>query len=122
MLTIYGWFGYGLPMKDLCRLIRQTGFEGACFWWGDDFGDFDYRANPELARKEGLFVENIHVPFEGSGDIWLDNPGGEDYAGKLLRCVEDCRAYEIPAMVVHLMTGSAPPPCGEPVSTGLSGC
>jgi|LSQX01.1.fsa_nt_gb hypothetical protein len=53
MITTFAWFGYELPKKTSFDLIKQAGFDGVTLWWNDDFGDNDFRCNPELAREAG---------------------------------------------------------------------
>ena len=101
MLSIFQWFGYReLGAAESFRLIRQAGFDAVLLWW-DDEPDPDYRKQPELARREGLFVENIHAPLADSSHIWEDTAAGQAFFELLLRCVDDCAAFEIPTMVVH---------------------
>ena len=71
MITIYDWFGYELPMEMRYQLIKEAGFDGVLLWWGEDFGRGDYRSGPELARKAGLFLENIHAPFDSQNVLNL---------------------------------------------------
>ncbi|MEN6314348.1 MAG: sugar phosphate isomerase/epimerase family protein [Clostridiaceae bacterium] len=109
MITIYGWFGYNLPMKERYRLIKQAGFNGTIIWWEGSYCS-DFRLQPDMARSEGLFVENIHAPYEGITNLWVDNLSGETAAERLIGCVEDCYTHEIPAVIVHPTSGNAPPP------------
>ncbi len=111
-MTIFDWFGYELPQVERYRLIRSAGFTGVLLWWSDEF-DQHYRDAPEVARRAGLFVENIHTPFAGINSLWLDNLDGEAFAARLLQCVEDCAEFEIPTMVVHLSSGATPPPMND---------
>jgi len=112
MLSIFNWFGYReLTHAEGFRLIRQAGFEGVLLWWDYAEGGEDYRLQPELARREGLYVENMHSNFENANDIWDDTQAGQALYEYYLRCVSDCAAFEIPAMVVHcLRRGVAMPP------------
>lgn len=107
MVTIYDWFGYPVPTKDRYRMIREAGFDGILMWWSnsfgrDCFGADEYRKGPEMAREADLIVENIHTPIETENDLWLDTLAGESVADCYLQCVQDCAAFEIPTMVVHL--------------------
>ena len=111
-LTIFEWFGIQLPARDCYRLIRQAGFDGVLLWW-DEVKHPDYKLRPALARKEGLWVENAHMPFDNANNLWLDNAAGDDYAAQMLRWVDECACFEIPVMVLHLALGWAPPPVND---------
>ena len=80
--------------------------------WGNEFGNEDFKRNPELARRAGLFVENMHTPFANINDLWLDNVNGNAITDYLLQCY-DCHEYEIPTMIVHLTSGYNPPDANE---------
>ena len=109
MISCFNWFGYILPLKERIDLIKRAGFDGVMFWWSDEFGNPDYRDNPRLARDAGLFVENIHTPFSNVNNLWVDSLEGIAEADLFLRIVDECRDYEIPAMVMHLSQSDPPP-------------
>lgn len=110
MLTTFSWFGYELPMFEIFKIIKQAGFDGITLWWDDEFGDIGYRDNPELARKAGLSVENIHTPFNRINDIWLDNIDGDNLTEYFSQLVSECAEYGIPTMVMHTSSGNNTPP------------
>lgn len=109
MITIFDWFGYEAPHKERYQLIKQAGFDGVLLYWSNEFGNIDYKHNAELARYEGLFVENIHTSFDNINDIWMDNLNDNEITDYLIQCVEDCKEYEIPTMIVHITSGENPP-------------
>jgi len=113
MITTLAWYGYEMPKKQNFELIKQIGFDGVLVWWNDEFGDRDFRNNPKLARDAGLFVENMHTPFDKINDLWLDNLNGNDLLEYFLDMVKDCADYQIPTMVMHLSYGKTPPPFNE---------
>ncbi len=108
MVTIYDWFGYELSAKKRYALIREAGFDGVMLWWSEESGRGDYRTGPEEARSEGLFVENIHAPFQRQNDLWRDNLDGAALTDCYLQCITDCYELEIPTMVVHLPSENYP--------------
>ena len=108
MITIYDWFGYELPIKERYQLIKEAGFDGVLLWWSEYLGRDDYRNGPKVARVAGLFVENLHTPFQVQDSIWLDNLDGEASIECYLQCVQDCAEFEIPTMVVHLPDDDKP--------------
>lgn len=111
-IAIQDSFGFEMPMAERYRLIRSAGFDSVMLGWAgfSDNPDETKQKNPELARKNGLRIENLHTPFLGANDFWLDSLDGEDYLNKQLRCIEDCKTHGIPAMVLHINQGPTPPP------------
>jgi sugar phosphate isomerase/epimerase len=108
MITIYSWFGYELPIKERYSLIKRAGFDGVTIWWDDDFDKIDFRLQPKDALDAGLWVENMHTPYNGNTNLWLDNLDGEEVTKRLINCIEDCDIYKIPTMVVHPTSGNPP--------------
>jgi len=90
-------------------MIKQAGFGGISLWWGDE-RDADYIKHPEQAREMGFLVENAHVGYKRTNNLWLDNIDGASMTDYLIQCVKDCAVAEVPAIVVHLTTGKTPPP------------
>lgn len=109
-LGIFSWFSYPLPIQDRLYLIKQAGFDAASLWWGES----DNNYQPEKARKLGLDIDNIHVPFHNPNDFWLDGLSGEDYLNMLISCVDDCNIHCISTAVIHI-TGFS----GEPAITQI---
>ena len=90
----------GHDFAECFRLAAQAGFDCVLLSWYDKDGQ-DFRTQPEFARRAGLQIENIHTPFKIVNGIWEDTAAGQAVFDICLRCVDDCAAYEIPAMVVH---------------------
>ena len=104
MITMFDWIYYDLPAEERYRLMRRTGFGGVTLWWGDAF-----KGAAAPARAAGLCIENVHGPYVGNSNFWLDNAEGEAITEYHLKCVADCAAFEIPTMVVHLIGDTCPP-------------
>jgi sugar phosphate isomerase/epimerase len=107
MVGIYDCFGYGgsfdVPFEERYRLIKQAGFDCVMLWWSDKFGrGTGYQEDVCLARKAGLNIENMHTPVHEQNCLSSDNLDGESVYQTYLRCVEDCAAFHIPTMVIHL--------------------
>jgi sugar phosphate isomerase/epimerase len=95
---MFSWFSYDLPILERLTLIKDAGFDTTSLWWAGD----DRNEQPDMARKIGLQIDNIHTPFPEPNRLWLDGLDGDDYQNMLISCVEDCCVHEIPVAVIHL--------------------
>ncbi len=109
-LGIFNWFGYELPIEERVRLIADAGFDNISIWWGDQ------DQVPDMARRRGMFVENLHTDYENANAIWTDEPESEGILNRYLDAVQACAEYSIPVVVIHLSGGDNPP---EPSALGI---
>ena len=109
---IHYWFGYQIANKERFKLIKETGFDNVCLWWGNEFMDYDIDKSllPGVARSVGLEVENIHAPFCKTNLIWEDSINAEDIVKRYTQCIIDCSQHNIPTVVIHLTSRDTPPP------------
>lgn len=112
---IYAWFGYEIDNKEKFELIKETGFDSVLLWWGNEYAcnGEDKNQLPELARKAGLEIENVHMPFEQTNYIWTDSINAEAIVERNKNCILDCAKHNIPTAVMHLTNGDTPPPFSE---------
>lgn len=113
MIGIYDCFGYGLgydvPFSERYKLIKNAGFDCVMLWWSDKFGRGPgYQEDVQLARKAGLYVENIHAPVHEQNGLSLANAEGESVFQTYMQCIKDCFEYGIPTMVIHLPNDKYP--------------
>lgn len=110
-MGIYYWFGYPIQNFERFKLIKEAGFDHVMLWWGDEFIEIDGEKAvlPDMARRLGLAVENVHLPYEKVNDIWLDGINGLDMVKFYKSCITDCAAHHIPTAVLHVMDGETPP-------------
>ncbi len=109
-LGIFDWFGYEMPIEERVRLIADAGFDNISIWAGDQ------EIVPDMARRMGMFVENLHTDYENTNALWTDEPESEGILNRYLDAVRACADYSIPVMVVHLSGGDNPP---EPSILGI---
>ncbi len=104
LLGIFSWFGFDLPLRERIGLIQQTGFGATSLWWGheEDFEDVEKDRVAALVREAGLYLENIHAPYEDSNNLWNpDSAIREKAIHDRFEWVEDCARYQIPILVMH---------------------
>ena len=108
-IGICSWFSYELPIEEKVQLIKNAGFNATCLWWGDEDFNNNKQQQPDIVRKIGLQIDNMHAPFNKANSLWQENIDGEDYQNILISCVQDCAIHKIPTVVIHL-TGHQPYP------------
>lgn len=102
--SAFSWYGY---FEDfICRIkrIKNAGFDEVMISWEDEMEPFAHKKEdlPDLVRKEGLEITNMHAPFIGYNIIWEgDAKDSQPLLDTFIAHVEDCRRFDIPAIVVH---------------------
>lgn len=105
-LGIFSWFGFVMPLQNRLELIKKAGFDATTIWWEDEIGAPKIRKEqmPALVRDAGLFLENIHVPYEDADDFWSDLESVRDkVVDRHLRWLNDCAALGIPVLLMHII-------------------
>jgi len=115
---ICSWFGYKYTYEDRIKLIKNAGFQSVMTWWGEESKEKNEpkELKPEIIRRHGLKLENVHFPFNGIDAIWKDSPDGDELLTKYLLLIDDCKTHQIPTVVMHVTGGDNPPPYSQ---TGL---
>lgn len=78
-----------------------------CFGYGGSF-DVPFEKRYRLIKLAGLEIDNMHTPVHEQNCLSLDNLDGESVYQTYQQCVEDCAAFNIPTMVIHLPTDKYP--------------
>jgi sugar phosphate isomerase/epimerase len=95
------------------KLIKNAGFDSVLlFWFDDGINETIGRKDTQLAYRNGLLVENAHLPFLEINRIWEDTLAGEELKKILLGEIRVCADFGIPSVVLHLSRGNMPPPMG----------
>jgi sugar phosphate isomerase/epimerase len=108
-LGIFSWSGYHTSLAERLWMVKSAGFESTTIWWGEE--NELYRTGQkhliaDMVRSEGLYFENIHVPFDHCNDLWSqDSPLREGIISQHLAWIDDCARYEIPMLVMHISRG-----------------
>lgn len=88
--AIFTWFGYLINIDERLKLIKNAGFDSVILWWTDEFHSIEgaKEKQPELAHKNGLKVENVHLPFTNINTLWEDSLDGDTYASSLMQLIK----------------------------------
>lgn len=110
-ISIYSWFGFNIPMEERYRMMKRVGFDTTFIWWGDEYADIDgpKEDHPEIARRNGLHIENVHLPFENANELWIDSLEADAVIKGYTLGIEKCADCNIPTAVLHLTSGNNPP-------------
>jgi sugar phosphate isomerase/epimerase len=112
---IYTFFGFKYNFDQIMKLIKNAGFHSVMTYWGDEFDNTETKKEkqPEIIRKNGLELENTHLPFDGINNIWEDTLNGQEILEMYLSYIDKCKQYEIPTAIVHVSSGNNPPPYNQ---------
>lgn len=105
------WFGYAIEQKERLKIIKDSGFDNVLLRWGQIKNDVfvDLESLPSMARMSGLYVENIHAPFEDTNLMWEDKIDTVDEINLYKDCIDACYRHNIPTVVAHLTFSFTPP-------------
>lgn len=101
--------------------IKQAGFNSVMLWWYDDFLHAGFteplmvRGSKEeqlaILQKKSLDICFIHAHSEiPANELWLNTDMGDRLVNDFLQSIEDCNRINVPTMVMHITSGSTPPP------------
>ena len=96
-----------VPVEERIKRMSELGFEAVFTGMGDEK---DTENNANLFAKYNLTYEAVHAPFRPINDIWLDSEMGEEVYQRMLDCVDYCKRFHVPTMVIHMSSGLTPPP------------
>ena len=102
--SMFSWFGYFMPFEERIDCIREAGFDEVMISWEDECEPYALKKEefPEIVRKKGLGITNMHAPFIGYNDIWEKTlPENQNLLQTFLGFVKDCDTFDIPTVVVH---------------------
>ncbi len=107
LIGIFSWYGIDIPFKERISKIKNAGFESTSVWFGQEEtlfarGDKDALAN--IVRDYGLYLENIHSPYEDINDLW-DQFKAVEVKNRIKTEIEFCERHEIPILVSHITKG-----------------
>lgn len=120
-LGLFSYFGYELPLDRRLAMIRRAGFWHTALWWGPPeplFAQGRGHEGPDLARAQGLSVQNLHATFEDSNDLWSPQPSVRHaFLRRKLDCLADCTRHGVGCLVMHVTHGKGAP---DPTPDGLA--
>ncbi|MCH4886265.1 TIM barrel protein [Acidaminobacter sp. JC074] len=90
-----------LPVYDQLRLMKMFGISGVMLFWYKDKFENSVHTFPEHARKTGLEIENVHVPYHMIDGLWKDSHEREDVLRWYMQHISDCSDHEIEKIVMH---------------------
>lgn len=102
--SMFSWFGYFMSFEDRIKTIADAGFNEVMISWEDEEEPWLVRKEdfPDIVRKQGLGITNVHLPFIGYNDIWEESRIQIQSKLALFKSyVKDCHAFDIPDMVMH---------------------
>lgn len=94
---------YLLPTHEVVKMLKRIGFDAVSPEWKKNI---DLTKVINEARNCGLVVQSLHAPYEQAAAMWsCDENVYMPSKMELLNALDDCKAWNIPIMVVHTWIG-----------------
>ncbi len=94
-------FSSGLSVEEQLKIYKNVGFEAFFSDYAPGRAEICRRAADEL----GLVYQSIHAPFLRMRHMWEESPETELARQELFNCLNECKKYDVPIMVVHPYIG-----------------
>ena len=117
-LSIYSSLGKG-TIEERIVAIKNAGFHGVCLDFEKDASHTEgpWEKQVELAVRNGLLIENVHLTGESMTDIWSEGEVGARVTERLVGEIKDLHGLVLDAGVCHVTWGHTKP--HEPDNLGL---
>lgn len=94
---------YPLPINQVVKMLKSIGFDAISPAWKDA------KALDETIksiRQAGLQIQFLHAPFLRAANMWsFDEKLSEEAKEELFKCLDACKNYQIPILVMHAWIG-----------------
>lgn len=119
-LGIFYWYGFVLPLPKRLKQIKEAGFEAVSIWWEDEMAFLcePKEQVPHLVRREGLYLDSIHLPYYNCNDLWQDDGETRQEALEVFSSwLYGTARFQVKTLVMHLSQGKTLP---GPLSIGFN--
>ena len=90
---------YTLPMAQVLALLKKNGFSAVSPVWTPEL---DLPALAAAVSENDMTIQSLHAPHKGVSLLWQpDAPEAQAPQNAMLQCIEDCRKFHIPTLVIH---------------------
>lgn len=105
-------FGYDITMRERMHLVKQAGFDSTALSWtneqisGKRTKVEPYLQHHEIAREEGLYVDNIHCEYVTADALWGEGSETEAYLSVIESTIRECGRAGIGIIIFHPANGT----------------
>lgn len=90
---------YSQPTAQVIALLKDAGFSAVSPVWSPEL---DLVSLDACVRKHNMTIQSLHAPHKGIPLLWNpDTPASVEAQNKILSCIDACRQFQIPIMVIH---------------------
>lgn len=90
---------YDLSIEQVIPLLKNAGFSAVSPTWTSEA---DLAAIAACVREQGMFIQTLHAPPKGIPVLWQeDETLSAELFGIFLKCIDMCKQYHIPTLVIH---------------------
>lgn len=90
---------YDRPITHVIPLLKDSGFSAVSPIWSPDF---DLTALSTCVCGHGMAIQSLHAPHKNISLLWQpDSPESSQVQANILLCLDSCKAFDVPIMVLH---------------------
>ena len=90
---------YDRPMEQVIALLKSAGFSAVSPTWTTEE---NLAVIAACAQEQGMIIQTLHAPYVGIPALWQEDESlFADLFGRFIKCIEMCRQFHIPMLVVH---------------------
>lgn len=104
---------FNINAYETIDCIKQAGYKNVFIQWYDANWSVSQEEQVEYIKKNNLNIIFAHLGYQDINDIWLDNNEGEILVERYKNDIKKCSDYNIPMVVMHLVSKSIAPKYNE---------
>lgn len=94
---------YSQPMAQVVALLSESGFSAVSPIRSPEC---DLASLSACVRKHNMTIQSLHAPHKGISSLWQpDSPTSAQVQQNIMGCVDACKEFDIPIIVLHCWQG-----------------
>lgn len=94
-----------IKIEDKIAIFKNLGFNTVAMQMSGVDGSRENRLTPEMARKHGFDIQNVHLTGSGTSEVWFPGSKGDEIVERYCREIKLCASKGINIGITHVTWG-----------------